>query len=52
MKILVVGKGGREHAIHTALAESPGNHQLYAFPGSDAISRLATIVETSTDCRR
>jgi len=48
MKILVVGKGGREHAIHTALSESPGEHQLYAFPGSDAISQLATIVEVET----
>jgi len=44
MKILVVGKGGREHAIHRALADSPGDHQLYAYPGSDAISELATIV--------
>ncbi|MBL9155258.1 MAG: phosphoribosylamine--glycine ligase [Verrucomicrobiales bacterium] len=41
MKILVVGKGGREHAIITALQESPSAPELYAFPGSDAIFRLA-----------
>jgi phosphoribosylamine--glycine ligase len=45
MNILVVGKGGREHAIHAALAASPGDHRLYAFPGSDAISQLATCIE-------
>jgi len=48
MKILVVGKGGREHAIHTALVESPGDHELFAFPGSDAIAELATNVEADS----
>jgi phosphoribosylamine--glycine ligase len=37
MKIVVVGKGGREHALLRALAESPGSHELFCFPGSDAI---------------
>jgi phosphoribosylamine--glycine ligase len=41
MKILVTGKGGREHALVTALHESPGSHQLFSWPGSDAISGLA-----------
>lgn len=41
MKILVVGKGGREHAILTAISESPGETELYSFPGSDAIFELA-----------
>ncbi len=45
MKILVVGKGGREHAIVTALAESPGEHALFSFPGSDAICEIARRVE-------
>lgn len=44
MKILVTGKGGREHAILTALGESPSKPTLYACPGSDAISTLATCV--------
>ncbi|MBL9114127.1 MAG: phosphoribosylamine--glycine ligase [Verrucomicrobiaceae bacterium] len=47
MKILVTGKGGREHALLTALSESPGNHELLAWPGSDAIASLARRVEAS-----
>lgn len=44
MKIVVVGKGGREHALVRALAESPGSPELYCFPGSDAIRQLARPV--------
>jgi phosphoribosylamine--glycine ligase len=44
MKILVTGKGGREHAILTALSESADAHELYAYPGSDAIATLAKRV--------
>ncbi len=47
MKILVTGKGGREHAILTALSESPGAPSLYAWPGSDASAALATRVEAA-----
>jgi phosphoribosylamine---glycine ligase len=45
MKILVVGKGGREHALVKALAESPGGHELFCFPGSDAIFQNAKPVD-------
>ncbi len=45
MKILVTGKGGREHAILTALRENNPDAQLYSFPGSDAIAQLATRVD-------
>ena len=45
MKILVTGKGGREHALITALSESPQQHELFAYPGSDAIAALATRVD-------
>jgi len=45
MKVLVVGKGGREHAIITALHESPTETEIYSFPGSDAIFELAKPVE-------
>ncbi|MGB0993042.1 MAG: phosphoribosylamine--glycine ligase [Akkermansiaceae bacterium] len=45
MKILVVGKGGREHALITALAESAVETELFCFPGSDAISTLAQSVQ-------
>lgn len=47
MKILVTGKGGREHALITALSESPQQHELFAYPGSDAIATLATRVEVA-----
>lgn len=46
MKILVVGKGGREHAILTAIHESPGRTELYSFPGSDAIFGIARSLAT------
>ena len=45
MKILVTGKGGREHAILTALSTSPSKPQLFAYPGSDASAALATRVD-------
>ena len=45
MRILVVGKGGREHALVRALAESPGNPEIFCFPGSDAIFQIARPVE-------
>jgi phosphoribosylamine--glycine ligase len=48
MKILVVGKGGREHALVRALSESPGVDGLFCFPGSDAIFEIAKPT-TATD---
>ncbi len=45
MRILVVGKGGREHALVRALAESPGKPEMFCFPGSEAIFELAKPVE-------
>ena len=47
MKILVVGKGGREHAIITAIDESPTEAEIYSFPGSDAIFEIAKPVDAS-----
>lgn len=41
MKILVVGKGGREHALISTLAAGHAAAEIYAFPGSDAIFALA-----------
>ena len=41
MDILVVGGGGREHAIITALRRSPKVDKLYAAPGNGGISKLA-----------
>ena len=44
MKIVVVGKGGREHALVRALSESPGSPEIFCFPGSDAILQIAKRV--------
>ena len=44
MKIAVIGKGGREHALVKALKESPSAPEMYCFPGSAAINRLATPI--------
>src|SRR5919106_1465440 len=49
MKVLVVGAGGREHALCWALAASPLVSELYCAPGSDAIAREATCVPLAID---
>lgn len=41
MKILIVGGGGREHAIAVALAKSPKVEKLYCAPGNGGISKVA-----------
>ena len=41
MDILIVGGGGREHAIAAALAKSPKTGKLYCAPGNGGISALA-----------
>ncbi len=47
MKILVVGGGGREHAIIMKLAESPLVEKLYCAPGNGGISRYAECFDVS-----
>lgn len=42
MKVLVVGGGGREHALVWKIAQSPRLTALHAAPGSKAIAQLAT----------
>lgn len=49
MKVLVIGSGGREHALCWALAASSEIGRLYAAPGSAAIAREATLVPIAVD---
>lgn len=43
MNVLVIGAGGREHALVSKLHQSPLIEKLYAIPGNDAMSHLAEI---------
>jgi phosphoribosylamine--glycine ligase len=44
MKILVIGSGGREHALCWAIAASPLTSKLYCAPGNAGISEVAECV--------
>ena len=45
MKVLVVGSGGREHAVVKKLAENPEIERIYCAPGNGGISVQATPVD-------
>ncbi len=47
MKVLIVGGGGREHAIATAVAKSKRVDKIYCAPGNAGIANLAEIVPIS-----
>ena len=44
MKVLVVGGGGREHALVWKVAQSPKVSKIYCAPGNAGISEQATLV--------
>ena len=45
MNVLVIGSGGREHAICWALRKSPRISKLYCAPGNGGISQIAECVD-------
>lgn len=45
MKILIVGSGGREHAIAWSIAKSPRADKIYCAPGNAGIAEYAECVE-------
>ena len=47
MKILVIGSGGREHALCWKLAQSARTSALYAAPGNPGMAQVATCLDTS-----
>ena len=44
MKVMVIGNGGREHAIIKKIKQSPLVNQIYALPGNGGISKDATCI--------
>lgn len=49
MKVLVVGGGGREHALVWAIAKSPQLTALYAAPGNAGIAKHATCLDIGAE---
>ncbi|OWZ91927.1 phosphoribosylamine--glycine ligase [Sinorhizobium sp. LM21] len=49
MKVLLIGSGGREHALAWKIAQSPKLTKLYAAPGNPGIAEEAEIVTLDTD---
>ena len=49
MKILVVGSGGREHAITWRLSQDDENHELYCAPGNAGTAQIATNVAVKAE---
>ena len=49
MKVLVVGSGGREHALCWAIAKSPKCDKLYAAPGNAGIADVAECVKIKAE---
>jgi phosphoribosylamine--glycine ligase len=49
MRVLVVGSGGREHALAWKISRSPLVQGLFAAPGNPGIARVATLVPLRAD---
>lgn len=49
MKVLVVGGGGREHALAWKLSQSPRVHKIFCAPGNAGIAQLAECVDIKAE---
>lgn len=49
MKVLVVGSGGREHALVWKIAQSPMVKKVYCVPGNPGISEVAECVDIDAE---
>ncbi len=49
MKVLLIGSGGREHALAWKIAQSPLLTKLYAAPGNPGIAEEAELVSLDTE---
>ena len=49
MNILIVGGGGREHAIAWKLSQSPRVSRLYCAPGNAGIAEIATCIDIKAE---
>ena len=56
MDVLVIGTGGREHALVLALARDPGVTEVHAAPGNPGMAAAATLHDVDPmdgrGCRR
>lgn len=49
MRLLVIGSGGREHALAEAIAQSPRETEIFAAPGNPGMTSLAEVVDIPAD---
>jgi phosphoribosylamine--glycine ligase len=49
LKVLLIGSGGREHALASALKRDPSLEELHVAPGNPGIAEIATCHRTNTD---
>lgn len=49
MKVLVVGKGAREHALVWKISQSPLVEKIYSFPGNAGITEIAEVPDMIDD---